>query len=73
VLSRSHVELRAVQWTRDRVVAQSPVRQTRIAMRTVVVEGEQLTFHSTHHHTVGSDAVDASHGTFGKIGEVARP
>lgn len=42
-------------------------------MRAVVVEGEELAFHPTHHHTVGSQPVDPPHRTVGEIGEIARP
>jgi hypothetical protein len=72
VLAGSHVELGAMQRTCDRVVTQSSVRQSSVTMRAIVVEGEQLALHTTHHHTVGSHTFDALHGALGEVGEITR-
>lgn len=39
-------------------------------MRAVVVEHEQLPFHTTHDDAVGSHSVDSPHRTVGEIGEI---
>lgn len=66
----SHVELRAVQRTRDGVLAQSSIGEASVTMRTIVVEGEQFTLHPAHHDAVRSDVIDSSHRTIGEIREV---
>ena len=73
MLTGAHVELRAVHRTRDGVIAEPSFRQASITMRAVVVQREQLTFHTTHDHAVGSHSLDSSHRTLGEVGELTRP
>jgi hypothetical protein len=52
VLAGPNVELRAVQRTRESVIAKPSFGQASLSVRAVVVEREQFALHATHDHTV---------------------
>jgi hypothetical protein len=72
VVTGSHVELRTMQWARQGVTSKPALREASISMGAVVVDGEQFSPDTTHHHTVITKTVDASHLAVGEIVEISR-
>lgn len=68
----SYVELRAVQWARQRVTPQPAIRESCVTMSAVVVDGEQLSPDAAHHHAVIAQTLDTSHLALGEIVEISR-